>query len=107
MGFMAHWYQTLMQNPYDTMWGAVGFAGQARFAGARFAADQHRRAAGRHPRGQLERRPHGRAGCRHVRFVAAPHICRNNTVASTAIHPMNMAMLMRSQTPTPGVGKSA
>ncbi len=35
MGFMAHWYQTLMQHPYDTMWGAIGFAGQAVF-GVRF-----------------------------------------------------------------------
>ena len=35
MGFMAHWYQTLMQHPYDTIWGAFGFLGQAVF-GVRF-----------------------------------------------------------------------
>ena len=31
MGFMAHWYTTLMQHPYDTMWGMFGFLGQAVF----------------------------------------------------------------------------
>jgi lipid-A-disaccharide synthase-like uncharacterized protein len=35
MGFMAHWYMTLMQHPYDTMWGLFGFLGQAVF-GIRF-----------------------------------------------------------------------
>jgi len=35
MGFMAHWYTTLMQHPYDTMWGLFGFLGQAVF-GVRF-----------------------------------------------------------------------
>ena len=35
MGFMAHWYMTLMQHPYDTMWGLFGFLGQAVF-GVRF-----------------------------------------------------------------------
>ena len=35
MGFMAHWYTTLMQHPYDTIWGAIGFLGQAVF-GIRF-----------------------------------------------------------------------
>ena len=35
MGFMAHWYATLMQHPYDAMWGLFGFAGQAVF-GVRF-----------------------------------------------------------------------
>jgi lipid-A-disaccharide synthase-like uncharacterized protein len=35
MGFMAHWYATLMQHPYDTMWGLIGFLGQAVF-GVRF-----------------------------------------------------------------------
>ena len=38
---------------------------------------------------------------------ADPRRARNSAVASTAIHAMNVAMLMRSQTPTPGVGKSA
>ena len=27
MGFMAHLYMTLMQHPYDTIWGAFGFLG--------------------------------------------------------------------------------
>lgn len=35
MGFMAHWYATLMQHPYDTIWGGIGFLGQAVF-GVRF-----------------------------------------------------------------------
>ena len=35
MGFMAHWYMSLMQHPYDTMWGLVGLLGQAVF-GVRF-----------------------------------------------------------------------
>ena len=35
MGFMAHLYTTLMQHPYDTIWGAFGFLGQAVF-GVRF-----------------------------------------------------------------------
>jgi len=35
MGFMAHLYMTLMQHPYDTIWGAFGFLGQAVF-GVRF-----------------------------------------------------------------------
>lgn len=35
MGFMAHLYATLSQHPYDTMWGAFGFLGQAVF-GVRF-----------------------------------------------------------------------
>lgn len=35
MGFMAHWYATLMSHPYDTAWGMVGFLGQAVF-GVRF-----------------------------------------------------------------------
>lgn len=39
--------------------------------------------------------------------VAAAWGARRSAVASTTIHAMNVAMLMRSQTPTPGVGKSA
>jgi len=35
MGFMSHWITTLMSHPYDTMWGMIGFAGQAVF-GVRF-----------------------------------------------------------------------
>ena len=35
MGFMAHLYMTLMQHPYDTIWGGFGFLGQAVF-GVRF-----------------------------------------------------------------------
>ncbi len=35
MGFMSHWYQMAMQNPYDTLWTGVGFLGQAIF-GVRF-----------------------------------------------------------------------
>lgn len=35
MGYMAHWYMTLMQHPYDTLWGMFGFLGQAIF-GIRF-----------------------------------------------------------------------
>ena len=35
MGFMAHWYMTLTQHPYDTLWGLFGFLGQAVF-GIRF-----------------------------------------------------------------------
>jgi lipid-A-disaccharide synthase-like uncharacterized protein len=35
MGFMAHWYMTLTQHPTDTMWGLIGFGGQAVF-GVRF-----------------------------------------------------------------------
>jgi len=35
MGFMAHLYLTLTQHPYDTIWGAFGFLGQAVF-GVRF-----------------------------------------------------------------------
>lgn len=35
MGFMAHLFGTLSQHPYDTMWGAFGFLGQAVF-GIRF-----------------------------------------------------------------------
>lgn len=35
MGFMSHWYMTLMSHPYDMMWGMIGFLGQAVF-GVRF-----------------------------------------------------------------------
>ena len=35
MGFTAHWITTLMQSPYDTIWGLIGFLGQAVF-GVRF-----------------------------------------------------------------------
>ncbi|MEY4967075.1 MAG: hypothetical protein RL274_2658 [Pseudomonadota bacterium] len=35
MGLMAHWYMTLTQKPYDTVWALVGFMGQAVF-GVRF-----------------------------------------------------------------------
>ena len=35
MGFMAHLYGTLMQSPYDAIWGGLGFLGQAVF-GVRF-----------------------------------------------------------------------
>ena len=35
MGFMAHLYGTLMQSPYDAIWGGLGFLGQAIF-GVRF-----------------------------------------------------------------------
>jgi hypothetical protein len=38
--------------------------------------------------------------------VAAARGARKSAVASTAIHAMNVAMLMRSHTPTHGVGKS-
>jgi len=35
MGYMSHLYATMVQNPYDTMWMAVGFGGQLIF-GVRF-----------------------------------------------------------------------
>jgi lipid-A-disaccharide synthase-like uncharacterized protein len=35
MGFMAHAYSTLMQHPYDMIWGMVGVVGQLIF-GIRF-----------------------------------------------------------------------
>jgi lipid-A-disaccharide synthase-like uncharacterized protein len=35
MGFMAHLSGTLMQSPYDAIWGGLGFLGQAIF-GVRF-----------------------------------------------------------------------
>jgi hypothetical protein len=51
---------------------------------------------------------HGRGPCVLRRSgVAAASGPRNSAVASTTIHAMNVAMLMRSQTPTPGVGKFA
>jgi hypothetical protein len=39
--------------------------------------------------------------------IAALRGARKSAIASTAIHAMNVAMLMRSHTPTHGVGKSA
>jgi lipid-A-disaccharide synthase-like uncharacterized protein len=35
MSFMTHWYLTALEHPYDTLWTAVGFLGQAIF-GVRF-----------------------------------------------------------------------
>jgi lipid-A-disaccharide synthase-like uncharacterized protein len=35
MGFLAHWYQTALQHPYDILWNSFGFLGAAVF-GIRF-----------------------------------------------------------------------
>jgi lipid-A-disaccharide synthase-like uncharacterized protein len=35
MGFMTHWYLAAALHPYDTLWNAAGFLGQAIF-GVRF-----------------------------------------------------------------------
>ena len=32
MNFLAHWYLTAIQNPYDTLWTVIGFGGQALFS---------------------------------------------------------------------------
>ena len=32
MNFLAHWYLTAVQHPYDTLWNVIGFGGQALFS---------------------------------------------------------------------------